>query len=665
MIALWTAIAAAAPCDPVPAPLVSRWPLLADGRDIFGDTPLASVGRVGWPAVWADPASSWVTLTGDARLEATGVALPSEWLLELRADLGDAPGELLRVVDGFGRWVALSREPGRLVLTDDAEHWLVVDLPDGEHRVGIGRGGGQVAVLVDGALVDTPWADAAPPDGVAAIRVGASGGVVRVRDLVLHAEVAAYGATPWCTPPVSGPVPRVEPEPKGPQLEFGGAFLGWIGWVPGNRFVARQRLLLEPTVRLSRHTRVTVAVRALDARSVDRTGSTLQPVPPGASVLGEYGLVVEHAYLARWVGEWRLLPFYFVAGRVPLTFGMGLDDRNALATLSPPPVSTTALLDAGHLRGIQPGNGDQFGAPRNSCGREARGRVLVGLRGGRHNPWCASRSGPVCPDLYAPTYEFVVTGLGEQHLVSGPLSGADGLAVVTEGGARWAYGLRPSVFGRVAVAYDRPRADLLWVSGALEGLLSTGIRGGDDLLPGDPGLPAPQFRGDVVALAARLDAALRPLAWETLTVEGGGTGGVGGIGPAPVRGLHPDYNVDLVLFNQVVAAATAQADPAVVVPTLGGVVDAGFFRIGGTTRIGARSGIEVPLFVVTSWALAPLPGVMDAGPLGTELDGALRLHSGDWRLTTDVGVLVHPGRALGTLGRAHPASVEVRIGREL
>jgi hypothetical protein len=683
---------AAAACEPVPAPVVDRWPLLRDGRDVRGYAPMASVGPVGWPAPWPwrDPATTLVTVPGPARLEATGVDLPEAWLLEGQFELGGEGGELLRVVDADDRWLSVRWDPaaGAVVLEADGERVHQVPAPASPAaRVGVGVAEGRPQALVDGALWMPPWADGAPATrgapGGARIVVGAGSGPVRVRDVVLHGQVLALDDRPWCVPAATQRVPEVEPSLREPKLEFAGYFAGWIGWVPGNDFVARQRLLLEPTVRLSRHTRVTVAVRALDARAVDRTGSTLQPVPPGVSALGEYGVVVEHAYLARWVGEWRLLPFYFVAGRVPLTFGMGLDDRHSLASLAPPPPSTAAVLDAAHP-GVGADNGDQFGDPTFPSTfdgpllvlgsppqrmRSGRHRTLVGVRGGRHNPWCAGRTSPVCPEVFAPTYEFAGTMLVEQQLVGGPLVGGDGLLGQVDGGARWAPGLRPGGFFRFAMAYTQPRDELLWFAASFEALGDLGLpvpAGAMAVSPRDPTLPAPQFLGDVVGGAGRVDLAVRPLAFAMLTVEGGAAGGLGRDG-VPIRGLHPDYNFDLVLFSQVVALATATADPSAVVPTLGGVVNAAFGRVGPTIRIGSRSGIEVPVFLAGATALGPVPGVMDRGWLGLELDTALRLNSGSWRLAADFGWLIAAGAGLDpvALDPAHPTSLELRIGRDL
>lgn len=671
-------------CETLPGLVLDRWPLEQDGRDLVGQSPAAPTDGVYWPSLPSlyGRYDLYAQLTGDAHLMVPGLVLPSEWLVEGRFRLGPPRGvvDLVRVEAGDD-WLALRYDPhlGQVAVVDRDGHSFVRNAIATDERYGLGVDGTGAVWLVhgDGGAVSAGFTTAfTAVDARLIVGRAPNGGTLRtqVRDVVLHGELRPLPTGPWCLPHARDRVPFAVPETGQVTLDVDGYFLGLMGrYEGGDDWVARQRLVIAPTLHLSSTTRVVVSVRTLETRSIHPSGSLIRPPDRAVSDRGEFGVVVEHAYLARYVGEWRVLPFYFVAGRVPLSFGLGLGDRNTMASLGPSPASEAILLDGHQPGALETTNPDLLGDPSfpsvldgamlwlgNPPTRRRSGslRALTGMRWGRRMPWCAGRiSDQVCKEDLSAVYETAGTLIVEQDLATGP-SASDVVLAQGEGGVRWGRDLRPVGFGRLGVAYGMPRVHEVWFDASAEGLMEWGVTAAT---------AAPELQGSVAGGALHTDLALRRAPWLSLAVEGGATGGIIGT----IRSLHPDYNFDLVLFSQVLAGAvadrwSADGETGKVAPTLGGVVNAGFGRFGPTIRFGSRSGIELPLFVTRAWTLEPVPGLMAEGALGTELDGALRLNSGQWRLAAEVGVLF-PDRGLDPVGLTddHPVAWELRIGRNL
>lgn len=685
MIAWLAGLAAAAPdCAPTPSLVLHRWPLAQDGRDLRGDTPAAPAGGVVWPKLrgWSGWTDTWAQLSDGAHFVVPDVALPESWLLEgwFRLDGARETVDLLKLERDGGDVLVLRYDPhlGQISVEDALGHRFQRGVLAGDARFGLAVQGGEVWLVHDGQSPVGFGSALSGTDVRVTIGAAATGDAGRtdVRDVVLHGELRDLPERPWCLPQAHDRVPFAVPETPGVTLEVDGYFLGLMGrYEDVDRWVARQRLVIAPTLHLSQTTRVAVSVRTLETRSIHPTGSLVRTPDPAVSDKGELGVVIEHAYLARYVGEWRVLPFYFVAGRVPLTFGLGLSDRNPMARLGPSPASITGLLDSDQPGALETRNPDLLGDasfPTVFDGaslflgspptRRPSGsmRVVAGGRWGRRMPWCAGRiSDRVCKEDLSAVYEGAATLVVEQDVASGPLSGSDAVIAQAEGGVRWGRNLKPVGFGRIGLAYGMPRVREVWFDVSGEAMAEWAV----------PAVTAaPELQGSVAGGAVHADLAFRRAPWVTLSVEGGATGG---IGDGRIRGLHPDYNVDLVLFSQVLAGAVAadwssHGEDGRITPTLGGVVNAGFGRVGPTIRFGSRSGIELPLFVTRAWTLAPVPGLMAEGALGTELDAALRLNSGNWRLAAEVGVLF-PDRGLAPVRPEpeHPTAWELRIGRNL
>jgi hypothetical protein len=689
----WLQHALAAPaCEALPQGVVHRWPLEQDGRDLRGERSAAPSDGVIWPSFWA-PVSlarrldSYATLRGHARFVITGLELPARFTLEgWFVPHSAAVRVRLYQLEQDGASVALDLDPLRqeLIFLDPGgtEHRWAVGPSEGPRRFGLEVDeAGAVRLLADREAWAVPRASALPP-GPGTLQIGGSeqlSAELDVRDVALHASSALLlPEDPWCLPQARGPVPFLEGSGDGSvKLTMDGYFLGWMGQVEGDGWVARQRLVLGPIVHLSPVTRVAVAARTLEPKALHRTGSTLRPLESRLTARGEFGLVIEHAFLARYVGEWRVLPFYFVAGRVPLTFGLGLGDRNALAQLGPSPRSTVALLD-GVQAGVFPSTNPDlvgvasFGSTLDGAmlflgspptrARTGNLRTAFGARWGRRNPWCAAREGVawLCPEEPAAVYEVAGTAVVQRQVRAGP--GQEAGVLQLEGGTRWADELVPTWFLRGGASFTTARRGLFWMDTALEALVERGLPEAN---------VAPELEGSLFAAVGHADLATRHAPWIQLSVDGGLTGG---LGQMPIRGLHPDYNVDLVLFSQVLAEATATAaepDPATaetfvaprLLPTLGGVTNATFVRYGPVIRIGSRSGIELPLVLAHASALQGIPSLMDRGWLGTELQTGLRLSSESWRLAAEVGLL-WPGRAL-LPAQDHVTAWELRVGRNL
>ncbi|MEQ1568341.1 MAG: hypothetical protein ABMA64_22070 [Myxococcota bacterium] len=680
----WLGVAAAAVpegrCDPLPGSVVDRWLLAQDGRDVRGTNPASPAHGVAWELTngVVPPTSVFAHLEGEAAFIVTDLELPDAFTLEgTFRPRGDEVATALfdlRWADGrsLELWL-LDHHTVRIVDQDGRRHERAFHLDRTEGRLGFARGDdGRLFLLVDGALVEVDVGEGTGR-GVARLTVGGQtrpGARLGVRDVVLHAAVdpeRPIGAHPWCVPSARDDA-RPEPDSAaGIELEMDGYFLGFMGRYDGDPWRARQRLVLAPTVRLSRFTRVVLVARTLETKSMHPSGSVLRPADPLLSARGEFGVTVEQGYLARYVGEWRILPFYFAAGRVPLNFGFGAFDRNPMARIGAAPTSMAALLDgvqAGELANHNPELwGDaSFGSTLdggmlffgNPPARQRTGtsRGLLGLRWGRRNPWCASWSDLGCPADLRGVYELVATGVLEQQLSTGPLSGSDALLLQGEIGARSGdSAFAPAPFARAAVAYTLPRAFPVWFDASFDGTLDWGVPEED---------AAPELAASMIGAWAHGDLAFRAAPWFTLSADAGVTGG---LDDKPVRGLHPDADFDLVLFSLVVADGSATSDA--LAPSLGGVVNAVFGRAGGAVRIGTRSGIEVPWFVTRAWALTDVPGVMSTdGALGSELDLGVRLNTRDWRLGAEVGVLF-PGQGLVGADDPHPVAWELRIGRNL
>jgi hypothetical protein len=688
---LWSPWAGAAPtCEPLPAGVVHRWPLEQDGRDLRGERPAAPSGGVIWPSFWA-PVSlarrldTYATLSGPGRFVVTDLQLPDRFTLEgWFVPRSSAVRVHLYRLELGGTSLGLDFDPLRqeLVLLDPGgtEHAWAVGHSEEPRRFGlvVDEGGG-VRLLADRSALTLP-VTVALPHGPATLQIGGSehrSAELDVRDVALHASSALVLPEPsWCLPQARGPVPFLEPATEQVKLTMDGYFLGWMGKVQGDGWVARQRLVLGPVVHLSPVTRVAVAARTLEPKALHRTGSTLRPLEARLTARGEFGLVIEHAFLARYVGEWRVLPFYFVAGRVPLTFGLGLGDRNGLAQLGPSPRSTVALLDgvqAGEVPSTNPelvgiasfgstldGAMLFLGSPPSRA-RTGKLRTAFGARWGRRNPWCSAREGLpwICPEEPAAVYEVAGTAVLQRQVRAGPAEDAG--VVQLEGGTRWADELVPTWFVRGGASFTTPRRGRIWLDIAAEALTERGLEEAN---------VAPELRGSLFAAVGHADLAARVAPWVQLSVDGGLTGGLQDM---PIRGLHPDYNADLVLFSQVIAEATATAaepDPSTaatfvsprLLPTLGGVTNAAFVRYGPKIRIGSHSGIELPLVLMHASTLQPVPGLMERGLLGTELQTGLRLSSESWRLAAEVGLL-WPGRGLG--GDGCVTAWELRVGRNL
>jgi hypothetical protein len=183
---------------------------------------------------------------------------------------------------------------------------------------------------------------------------------------------------------------------------------------------------------------------------------------------------------------------------------------------------------------------------------------------------------------------------------------------------------------------------------------------GVDLPTGPEASPLPvELEGSFAGAATQVDLAVRELPF---LFAGAGAGVAVPVAGEPTRGMHPDFDVDVVGFEQVVAAATAQAwqNGAAGVPSFGGVYDGGYVR----AVLGARLGdtIEIPLAAIHEWTALDLPGALQPGVLGWELDAAVRVRAAGWRLSVAFGKL-WPGEAV--LGTYPTYSLAFRLARNL
>lgn len=701
MIVAWLDLASASVprCKPPPDGIVSRWPLEQDGRDLRGSRSAAPSDGVMWPSFWASNSLSRrletsVFVPGTERLVITDLALPSEWTLEGWFSL-ETSAVQTRLLQIGGRetpsiWLDYDPLADTLVFSDPSG--AVSSWPAGDasrsRRFGLAvSSDGSVTLLADQLRhpTDATFQRSEPHY---TLQIGGSSheeASLSVRDLTLHSDASlTLPELPWCLPAARTAIPLVQ-KPQGDlRLTMDGYFLGWMGRIDEDRWIARQRLVLSPIVHLSPVTRVAVAARTLEPRTLHRSGSTLRPLESGATARGEFGLTVEHAFLARYVGEWRILPFYFVAGRVPLTFGLGLGDRNSVAALGPPPRSTVALLDSVQAGTTSTRNPDSMGIA--SFGSTLDGAMLFlgsppsrtptgklrtafGARWGRRNPWCASREGipPACDgDQTAAVYEVAGTAVVQRQVRPG--TEEDAAVLQVEGGTRWSEALAPIWFLRGAGSYTTARRSWVWLDLSGETLAEQGLAEDQN---------TNEQQGSLFAAVLRAEVALRSAPVALFSIDGGLTGG---LGEGPIRGLHPDYNLDLVMFSQVLSDAVATANlpsetggvaTTRLLPTLGGVSNAGFVRYSPTIRIGARSGFEIPLQLVHAWTLLPVAGLMGKGYLGTEGATGLHVNSESWRLAAEVGALL-PGRGLAPAlaltrmqGDRFVVSWELRVGRNL
>jgi hypothetical protein len=130
----------------------------------------------------------------------------------------------------------------------------------------------------------------------------------------------------------------------------------------------------------------------------------------------------------------------------------------------------------------------------------------------------------------------------------------------------------------------------------------------------------------------------------------------------PIRGLHPDFDADLVAFSQVVAekTAAAAADP-LVTPSMGGVWDGAYARL--SVVFHPVDVAEIPIAVMPAWSFGDT-GAVPQGFLGPELDGAWRIRVASWRVGVEAGVLFPQG-ALPDYAGEHPWVADARLGRNL
>lgn len=460
--------------------------------------------------------------------------------------------------------------------------------------------------------------------------------------------------TPWCSALATERLPYREPF-TGPRFGVRGYYLGLAGRVSGD-WAARQRLVVGAEAQVTRNTLAVVQLRTLETRGVASTGS-LMTVPRGATTtsLSDFGLTVEQAFVTRNSNDLRS-PLFFAAGRIPVSIGSGLGAQNAMGAIDPPPWSAQTLFgevlpDAQAVRA-------DFASDRTFQttvdGLQLAVRYRRGLsqyaewtqvRLGRRNPWCAGRlisaatdageARDPCPAATRAVYEaaFVASTAGRLYANDRP----NVIAAVGEAGVRYTIG-KPGWFADASALIVTPRSRPVWLRLSADALSEIGLAA-----PSDGGLPLPfELGGSTVGGAVQADLATYHVPLLTLSVGGGWAGRAG---QRPLRGLHPDFDVDLVGFEQVVAAATAEAwetGATEDLPSLGGVYGGGYLRNGLTVRIAEI--VDVPVVVIDEWLARSVAGSYERY-LGTELDVAIRIHAAGWRVGASYGK-IWPGKAV-------------------
>ncbi|MEQ1502696.1 MAG: hypothetical protein ABMB14_10720, partial [Myxococcota bacterium] len=547
------------------------------------------------------------------------------------------------------------------------------------------------------------------------------GAAVRLDDLALHADTAAidgpralaerpYDGARWCEPVHRGRLPYLEPFDR---VEFGvrGYYLGVAGAVlprrgpteaPAGAFAARQRMVVGAEAQLSRNTLAVLQVRTLETRGVASTGSmlTVDADAPATTTLRDVALTVEQAFVTR-NSNHRRSPLFFAAGRLPVSLGAGIAAQNGYGAIDPPPWSPVALFgeQVPETPGTRVDATSDRVFPTTLDGLAAGLRFRRGLdqsaewvsgRIGRHLPWCSGRtieapadaavaaadapgwdqaSRDACPTEMRSVYEAAVAVTVASHRVFR----SDRPNVVTaagEVGVRYTDGggvFRPDgSFGALSALVVMPRSLPTWVRVAGDAMVEVGVEPD----PGDELLLPLELAGSTLGAAGQVDVASHRLPLVILSVAAGGATAIPSWldlpgNPDRLRGLHPDFDVDLVGFEHVVATATADAYEQRTsddLPSLGGVYEGAYLRLAPTIRLAEVA--EVPLAVLWERTGLDLPGVLGPGWLGTEVDVGLRIHAAGWRFGFAWGRMVHRGDGWldGTLPRS---AVSVRLARNL
>jgi hypothetical protein len=490
-----------------------------------------------------------------------------------------------------------------------------------------------------------------------------------------------------------------------PTFDIGGHYLALAGFLDG-ALTARHRLVLAADLQLTRHTETVLQVRTLETRTLAATGSMIG-LPRSAQLTsaGDFTLTLEQAWIAR-NSEAERSPIFFGAGRLPTGFGVGISEQNGRGAIDPPDWSPTAVFghsveDDATVRADAygdrtfPSTLDGFALGLRFRQRRDERAEWLQLRVGRRNPECLGRTidvpgvddagateaveaveaeaaqqertvgGPLdaCPLPMRSVYEAAMTFSADSPRLLGERTHA--LSAIAVGwGLRWRSTTpKPHVlFGESSTLLTTARTGKWWVRFAADAVAEVPVWEAEQIE--DPIVPVPvEDLGNALGGALQFDlSSIRvPFLVGSLALGGDGSylvyGNAGGA-------LHPDFDVDMVGFEQVVADITARAytDSDSLAPSLGGVSGGGYARITLTGRWADLG--EMPISLIYEHNTLEIPDELEPGALGWEVDWALRFHVAGWRLATGVGAFL-PGGALATPADVTHTSVSFRLARNL
>ncbi len=647
-------------CDPRPPEARHVWAMTDDGRDEVGEAPGSAAG-----GAWFDREFGRRVLIlprdRQATFDVTDVVFTDVWTIESTIHLQATEGRRLMTLAGRGTTLEVDAGPGPKwtirTETEKAEGTLDKETADfTTWRVVSDRS------TTPDVASSCLWVDsvnlgcvASPAAGVFDLRIGSAEDdapeTLYLDDLAVHA-VALHGES-WPQRPRCSA--STEPRPTYTELvrdrfSLDGNYLviGGITW-EGPPAV-RHRLVLAPTVELSRYTSVHAQIRTLETRWIDASGSAWKGSGTGAQALNDVGVIVDLAWLSRYLRNPRFIPLQFAGGRRPRTFGLGIAHQNSVGSLDPTPVSPTWIYDrdvprrpfgeplhleetdAGMLGSAMDGIQMTFG-PIGRVDRLGSGGITLLV--GRRRPLCAGRLSTVCEedDPVVLVYEVaLVSDLGHRRDQPAPAT------LKGVGGGAWV-GLDVSLqlplwdapsFGAVMSAQVQTPIDTpLGVRLSAEGQVRTGLDEVD---------VAPEFRGSLAGGVADLDVVLRPLPAGEIILYGGAGTAQSGWNDHGSAAFHPDFDVDLVGFGQIVAAASAAEAGPTVVPSWGGLYRGSYVRYGLSLRYRLSGTWQLPIRVVHG-RLDEAVGDLEPGWLGPELDAALLVAVSAWRIGVVSGTL--------------------------